>query len=266
MHPLKPSIEASPPPCPLPGLRLGGLSFLNALPLQLGLTPPPRQFSPAEAVSAFQNGEVDAALLPVASLPGLAGEFFPVCGIGIAARDEAYSVYVAHRRRPNPTPLVYFDPASKTSRALLDILVPRPQIPSTAAPTADPDAADHLLLIGDTALEFRHSHPESEWLYEDLGSIWKQQTGLPMVFALWIIRKIPQAPRIAEWLREIPVKNHALREEFLHTHPEHEFLRHYWNDILHYSLGSEEERSISHFLGLLSKQNGRPTIPPLPWL
>jgi len=52
--------------------------------------------------------------------------------------------------------------------------------------TAWTEAEAHLL-IGDSALRER-ALERYPYVY-DLGELWKEQTGLPMVFALWIVRK-----------------------------------------------------------------------------
>ena len=44
------------------------------------------------------------------------------------------------------------------------------------------------LLIGDRALRLANNLPEGMQIF-DLGELWHQQTGLPFVFALWMIRR-----------------------------------------------------------------------------
>ena len=66
------------------------------------------------------------------------------------------------------------------------------------------------LLIGDQAIQFRQKHA-SEFQFWDLGEQWKKLTGLPFVYALWLIRpEVVDAKSIAQHLR-------ALRDENL-TH------------------------------------------------
>ena len=48
--------------------------------------------------------------------------------------------------------------------------------------------ADAALLIGDDALRARYKNQDRLFIY-DLGSEWKKFTGLPMVFAVWAIRR-----------------------------------------------------------------------------
>ncbi|MDH3998145.1 MAG: menaquinone biosynthesis protein [Desulfuromonadales bacterium] len=47
---------------------------------------------------------------------------------------------------------------------------------------------DNLLLIGDRALAAAQSNPQAHQI-TDLGALWHHFTGLPFVFALWILRR-----------------------------------------------------------------------------
>ncbi len=83
---------------------------------------------------------------------------------------------------------------SATSVALLKVILRRfysydnyyskLDIPTVAA-LADYPA---ILLIGDTALKGGIQRPQGVYVY-DLGELWHRFTGLPFVFALWLVRK-----------------------------------------------------------------------------
>ncbi len=49
--------------------------------------------------------------------------------------------------------------------------------------------ADAAVLIGDTALRATYDAPARGLAVHDLGAVWKQWTGLPMVFAVWAARR-----------------------------------------------------------------------------
>jgi chorismate dehydratase len=49
--------------------------------------------------------------------------------------------------------------------------------------------ADAAVLIGDPALRARHEAPAQGLLVTDLGQEWRDWTGLPMVFAVWAVRR-----------------------------------------------------------------------------
>jgi chorismate dehydratase len=67
-------------------------------------------------------------------------------------------------------------PESATSVVLVRILLP------TAELVPLEEAADAKLLIGDAALRSAFEDPTP---HHDLGKLWLERTGLPMVFAVW---------------------------------------------------------------------------------
>jgi chorismate dehydratase len=68
-------------------------------------------------------------------------------------------------------------PESATSVVLTRVLLPRAEL--VPLETADADAK---LLIGDAALKSAFEDPTP---HHDLGRLWLERTGLPMVFAVW---------------------------------------------------------------------------------
>jgi chorismate dehydratase len=49
--------------------------------------------------------------------------------------------------------------------------------------------ADAAVVIGDVALRAWHDAPKSGLIVTDLGQAWREWTGLPMVFAVWAVRR-----------------------------------------------------------------------------
>ena len=49
--------------------------------------------------------------------------------------------------------------------------------------------ADAAVLIGDVALRATYEAPRRGLLVTDLGQAWRDWTGLPMVFAVWAVRR-----------------------------------------------------------------------------
>ena len=105
----------------------------------------------------------------------------------------------AFRRRGVPIRNIGIDEGSATSVALLRILLARryademaPAVGFTPiAPTTRPDELPHdlVLLIGDAGLA---ADPGSREVW-DLGQQWRALTGLPFVFALWLLRPVGAA-------------------------------------------------------------------------
>ena len=75
--------------------------------------------------------------------------------------------------------VVAVTPESATSVVLTKVLLPEAdQVPLEAYETGDADAK---LLIGDAALKSAFEDPTPHY---DLGRLWLERTGLPMVFAV----------------------------------------------------------------------------------
>ncbi len=70
-------------------------------------------------------------------------------------------------------------PESASSVTLARLMLPGATILAAGS------AADARLLIGDTALRSAFDDPRP---HHDLGALWRERTGLPMVFAVWAAR------------------------------------------------------------------------------
>lgn len=190
-------------------LAIGGVPYGVGAPLLAGLDRVPGctlvQRPPTELIAELRAGRLDAALvssIEAISQPG----YSVVAGLGIACKHEVRSVR-AFRRRGQPVQRVGLDRSSATSAALLQILLRGPRHPVTEgevryesiAPTRTPDALPHdlVLLIGDDGL-LCDPGPREIW---DLGREWRAFTGLPFVFAVWLLRPGADAARIVPLLR-----------------------------------------------------------------
>jgi chorismate dehydratase len=169
-------------------LRLGVVSYLNAAPTVHGLDRDPAfqlvRDVPSRIADLLHAGEIDLGLIP--SIEYAAGEYAIVPGVAIGSHGPVRSVNLFHRVPLAQLRRVALDVSSRTSVALLRVLlrerlgwdpeyVTRP--PSVPAMLADADAA---LVIGDPALYFEGAVDRL-----DLGEEWTARTGLPFVFAFW---------------------------------------------------------------------------------
>ncbi|MCK5940953.1 MAG: hypothetical protein KAI24_03195, partial [Planctomycetes bacterium] len=150
------------------------------------------QAPPTELIAGLRSRRIDAAL--VSSIEAIRQPGYQVAaGLGIACKHEIRSVR-AFRRRGAPIRTVGLDQSSATSVALLRLLLANVHVDEVAhgitfesiAPTRTPEDLPHdlVLLIGDNGLEADAGDREP-W---DLGAQWRQWTGLPFVFALWVLR------------------------------------------------------------------------------
>jgi chorismate dehydratase len=194
-------------------VRIGGVPYGVGAPLLAGLARDPAvdfvTAPPTALIAELRAGRLDAAL--VSSIEAIARPGYRIVpGLGIACRDAVRSVRAF--RRPGPVRTVGLDRSSAASAALLRLLLAGPRRADTAAlagggelvfcdiePTRTPDQLpqDLVLLIGDCGLEAAPGGREV-W---DLGEEWRRWTGLPFVFALWLLRPGADAPRIAPVLQ-----------------------------------------------------------------
>jgi chorismate dehydratase len=146
---------------------------------------------PRDAATALAEGRVQAGLLPVAVLPALAGQVTYLGEYGIGAAGPVRSVLL-HACAPlaelNAAHVLHLTGQSATSVRLLGLLIGYRSGFRNLPMAADGDGlVDGQLLIGDAALCSRGvlAYPH----VTDLAEAWRADTGLPFVFARWVIRR-----------------------------------------------------------------------------
>lgn len=182
--------------------RLGHIQFLNCLPLYYGLVKsdalldvdlvkaPPRRL--AEMLVA---GELDAAPIPAIEYARHADDLVLIPDVSISSDGEVQSILLLSKLPAEELDgrVVALTDASRTSQVLTKVLLAKhwgvnpeyQEMPSDVGSMLR--EADAALLIGDDALRAYHQ-PMAELKY-DLGEVWKEFTGLPMVYAVWAVRR-----------------------------------------------------------------------------
>jgi chorismate dehydratase len=177
-------------------LRVGAVNYLNSKPLVERLTQfaPNIQLSldlPSRLADRMAAGQLDVGLIPVIEFfRGDKYSFIP--NIAIGSRGPVLSVTLFSRVPWAEIRTVALDEGSRTSAALTQLILRKrygvhPQVrplPIQACPEDVP--TDAVLLIGDRAM--RACLPGFRYAY-DLGEEWTAWTGLPMVYAVWAIRR-----------------------------------------------------------------------------
>lgn len=249
----------------LQGFRVGSVPFLNAVPLTRGLEDQIQFVVPSKLGAMMHAGELDAALLSVTEAllhPGYA----ILDGIAIASLGEVQSVFLAHRGPLEAVREIHCDPASLTSVQLLKVLLAeRGLTPTFQALSPDPAAPlpENVLLIGDRALDLIYQgHDREIW---DLGAAWYELTGLPFVYAVWVLRQGQDQPRLRQQLREardfgLDTIDHIIASR---TEYDADFRRDYLTWHVHYHLGADEKRGLRHFAALLRKHLPGPVYEPV---
>ena len=203
----------------LEGLRIGCVQYLNSRPLIHCLRPPGEVGSgsgeiylahPGTLAARLREGALDAALVPVFEVLRSPERYRVVRGVAIASEGPVYSVYVAHTEPLDRLDAVLADPASLTSVHLFQVLAAgslRRSLP-LLAPGSVPQDAETMrfrgrLLIGNQAIDFRLRNEAAGVRFWDLGEAWTGWTGLPFVYAVWVLRReLPRAEAVAQAFRE----------------------------------------------------------------
>ncbi len=238
----------------LHNLRIGCVKYLNAVPLIHGYDGTVLFDHPSVLAREIACGNLDAGLVPIFEALG-SRDYSIVDGVSIACDGDVYSVFLAHRGPLKEIRTIALDPGSLTSVHLLQVLLAeyhglRPLCVDARTFAGEPDA---VLLIGNQAIDFRMANPGTHQ-FLDLGGEWKRCTGLPFVFAVWMLR--PGLPgvaaigeafralqehgvaRIAEIVAGASIYNAAFRERYLTQH-------------IRFGLGSGEKLAIEKFRRLL---------------
>lgn len=174
------------------------MSYLNTKPLLYGLQHGPTRDDieltldyPSNLVKALKNDQIDIGLLPVAALLEIS-DYQIVSDYCIGTEGEVASVCIFSEVPLDEIDTVLLDYQSRTSVLLCKILFAKHWKKSVQfINAADETYIDKIkgnvagLVIGDRALRIRERF---NYIY-DLGLGWKEMTGLPFVFAVWVQKK-----------------------------------------------------------------------------
>ncbi len=254
---------------------VGSVPYLNAVPLTWGLHRVGFRGTlvfgtPAELSQWLVQGKISVGLVPIAEyLRGVGDGLVP--NIAIGSDGVVCSVLVISKSPLHQVETVAVDRGSRSSVLLLKVLLAErygivptlfPMEPNLEAMLAHADAA---LLIGDAALEVQ---PRPSWQVVDLGQEWKALTGLPFVFAAWVVREGEEAARLVRWLSL--AKEEGLRhldeiaaEEAQKRGLEEAFVMRYLRHCICYDLTERHLESIQVFNRLCVKHRFLPELRPV---
>lgn len=178
-------------------IKIAAVSYLNAKPLLFAFEGGALKNEieltidyPSKIAEQLIKKEVDIALVPVAVIPKLK-EYYIISDYCIATEGEVASVCLFSEVPIDQIETILLDYQSQTSVALLKILLREhwkitPVLQSSEI-GYEASIKDNVagLVIGDRALMQRN---KSNYIY-DLGLAWKEMTGMPFVFAVWVSNK-----------------------------------------------------------------------------
>jgi predicted solute-binding protein len=239
-------------------LRIGCVKYLNARPLIHGWPTDVALDHPSALCAQLSRGELDIAL--VSSFEFLRNPIYRIVdGISISSDGPVYSVVLAHVGELSDVEQIELDPAAETSgnllRCLLSDLKLQPRVVATS-PFSPPKGTARLL-IGDQAIRFRQEHA-NEFQFWDLGEQWKELVGLPLVYALWLVRPEVVDPKsIADRLRTLRDSNLASLDNLIVEEKEFDrsFCDRYYREHLRFSFGEREKEGLRAFHQLCQKHD-----------
>jgi chorismate dehydratase len=164
-------------------LRLGRISYANMAPVfyeldGIGL----EQVSgvPTELNAKLLAGEVDVAPISSIVYARNADRLRLLPRLCVSTEGAVDSIQLITRKPLDQVRSVAITPESATSVVLTRVLLGEVDLVPLDRP------ADAKMLIGDAALHSAFDDPTPHY---DLGRLWQERTGLPMVYAVWACRE-----------------------------------------------------------------------------
>jgi len=233
--------------------RIGSVPYLNSVPLTCGIEAKTEFLTPSRLAKSLRSGELVAGLVSITEV--LLNDLYDVLdGVSVASDGPVKSVFVAHKKPIDKVEVIHCDTASLSSVNLLKVtlakrgLSPRLESFSDYNHAADLDA---VLLIGNPGIEFLRS-PHEHQIF-DLGQAWREDTGLPFVFAVWAIRRDQHLPGLGQELLQAKRDGLAKLDEIIASYPEFdaELRTAYLREHIHFDLGDREKQGVARFVDLL---------------
>jgi chorismate dehydratase len=161
-------------------IRLGRISYVNMAPVFHRLTTEVEEVVgvPTELNRRLIAGELDVAPISSIEYARNASTLRLLPRLCVSSEGAVDSIQLVTRIPLGRVRTVAVTPESATSVVLTKVLVPQAEI----LPLELAEGADAKLLIGDAALRSAFEDPTP---HHDLGRLWLERTGLPMVFAVW---------------------------------------------------------------------------------
>ncbi len=243
-------------------IQVAAVSYLNTKPLVYGFEKGLLKAEidlyfeyPAKVAEMLTLYKVDIGLIPVAVIPNLT-EHHIISDYGIATDGEVASVCLFSDVPLQNIQVIYLDYQSRTSVALLQVLLKdhwkiKPQL-IAASPGFETLINGNTagLVIGDRALMQRKI---SKYIF-DLGTAWKEMTGLPFVFAAWVANKeLPDS--FKEKFNKATAEGLQHIDEIVAANPLPMYsLKEYYTKNISYKLDEKKLLGLNLFLKLLTSQ------------
>jgi chorismate dehydratase len=266
--------------------RVGHIQFLNCLPIYWGLMRSGalidvdlHKDSPDRLSAALVAGDLDIGPISLVEYLRNAGDLLLLPDLAVGSDGPVLSVNVVSTR---PLPdlhgaKVALGSTSRTGVLLAQMLLAERYGAQPEYFRCPPDLTQMLLeadagvLIGDVALRALYEAPRRGLSVTDLGQAWREWTGLPMVFAVWAVRR--------DFAADHPGVVKEVHESFLHSRDlclselddvaasaarwepfDAATLASYFR-VLDFSLGDRQVAGLREFAGRAAQRGDVPSLP-----
>ncbi len=243
-------------------IRLGRIGYVNMAPVFFRLDAEVEEVTgvPTELNRKLVAGELDLAPISSVEYARHAARLRILPRLCVSSQGAVESIQLVSRLPLDAVRSVAVTPESATSVVLTKVLLPEAE----HVPLGQ--EADARLLIGDAALKSAFEDPTP---HHDLGRLWLERTGLPMVFAVWAAPE-PLVEGLAELEEELVASVRLARaepERLAYEASERYgypagFLARYF-EKLRYSFGPRERAGLLTFLELACDAGELGSVPEL---
>ncbi len=248
-------------------IRLGRISYVNMAPAFHRLTHEVEEVVgvPTDLNRLLVEGAIDVAPISSVAYARNADRLRLLPRLCVSSEGAVDSIQLVTRVPLGRVRSVAVTPESATSVVLTKVLLPQ----AAQLPMELVDEADAKLLIGDAALRSAFEDPTPHY---DLGRLWLERTGLPMVFAVWAARE-PAVDGLLELQESLVASVRLARSEpevlayeasELYGYPAG-FLARYF-EKLRYSFGPRERAGLYTFLEMARDVGELDHVPELRFL
>jgi chorismate dehydratase len=255
--------------------RLACVSFLNSKPLidpLVGRSDVDIHFAvPSKLMDLVEAGTVSTALMSVVDFQLCPHDLLLVPAGMIGCDGPTLTVRIFSRVPPEKIHSLHGDTDSHTSVMLAQVILrERYNLSPVMHPWRNTEHPETLLLIGDKVVNAAPS--TGEYPYQlDLGEEWKKLTGLPFVFAMWMMRKDNVDLELARMLADARRRGADITDELVVRHAdEHgwprDLARRYFTEYLRYEVTPRAREGLARFFDLAERLSVLPIRRPVEYL
>lgn len=244
-------------------IKISAISYINTIPFIYGL----KQSNiiddidleldyPSVCAKKLINFDVDIALVPVAIIPKLS-KYSIISDFCIGANGSVDTVCLYSQVPIYDVKSIALDYQSVTSVSLLKILLNQywnltpVLLNTTSGFEGEIDGTHAALVIGDRAFKLNEKYAYSY----DLSLIWKEMTGLPFVFAVWVSNTKLSYDFINSFNKALKTGLMNIEKSIykeIHNYPSCESPENYLNHKISYELDSAKKDGMELFLKKLA--------------